>query len=286
MTDPNVMTKDLDSTFWQTTYEKLRCAQLRRGKLAKKEIANGAETEDLDSTSWQRTYEKLQRAQLRRDKFTKKEIANGAETLHDIFKSDKIPSDTVPTYHSESPWVGTILLACYTSIPPVVLSPAPPASEGSSLKVPRVSNPASPAAKPRGNKHCPPSEYTPTEVSDVTVQSSLCDSMQSLSVASSPPASPRRQRKYYVVSVGKCVDLNRPEALSVYQNIKAKGLVWIIRDPGDETFFGCIEDAIHSEILARGQPIFGSCPKSNVYNTTTFNDNIVIRSRAIVIWAQ
>jgi hypothetical protein len=34
------------------------------------------------------------------------------------------------------------------------------------------------------------------------------------------------------------------EALSVYQNIKAKGLVWIIRDPGDETFFGCIEDAI------------------------------------------
>jgi hypothetical protein len=84
--------------------------------------------------------------------------------VSDIFKSDKIPSDTVPTYHSESPWVGTILLACYTSIPPVVLSPAPPASEGSSLKVPRVSNPASPAAKPRGNKHCPPSEYTPTEV--------------------------------------------------------------------------------------------------------------------------
>jgi hypothetical protein len=39
---------------------------LQGGKLAKKEIANGAETEDLDSTSWQRTYEKLQRAQLRR----------------------------------------------------------------------------------------------------------------------------------------------------------------------------------------------------------------------------
>jgi hypothetical protein len=30
MTDPNVMTKDLDSTSWQTNYEKLRCAQLRR----------------------------------------------------------------------------------------------------------------------------------------------------------------------------------------------------------------------------------------------------------------
>ena len=34
------------------------------------------------------------------------------------------------------------------------------------------------------------------------------------------------------------------EALSIYQGIKAKGLVRIIRDPGDEVFFGRIEDAI------------------------------------------
>lgn len=34
------------------------------------------------------------------------------------------------------------------------------------------------------------------------------------------------------------------KALSVYQNIKARGLVQVIRDPGDEIFFGHIEDAI------------------------------------------
>lgn len=49
--------------------------------------------------------------------------------------------------------------------------------------------------------------------SDATVQSLLCDSVQSLSVsstlpnsaASSLPATPRRRKKYYVVSVSKCV---------------------------------------------------------------------------------
>jgi Caulimovirus viroplasmin len=34
------------------------------------------------------------------------------------------------------------------------------------------------------------------------------------------------------------------EALSVYREIKGKGLVQIIRDPGDEIFFGSIEDAM------------------------------------------
>jgi hypothetical protein len=34
------------------------------------------------------------------------------------------------------------------------------------------------------------------------------------------------------------------EASSVYRKIKAKGLVRIIRDPGDEEYFGSLEHAV------------------------------------------
>jgi hypothetical protein len=34
------------------------------------------------------------------------------------------------------------------------------------------------------------------------------------------------------------------EAFTIYQELKAKGLVRIIRDPGDEIFFGHTEDAM------------------------------------------
>jgi hypothetical protein len=50
-----------------------------------------------------------------------------------IFKADETPSETVSIYYSAPP---PIFSVCYTSIPPVILSPAPPMSEGSGLEDP------------------------------------------------------------------------------------------------------------------------------------------------------
>jgi hypothetical protein len=123
------------------------------------------------------------------------------------------------------------LSARYTSIPLVALPSAPPTtratSEGSGLDVPQVPTAASLAAKPRGNNlnyRAPlstnvilliASTLTCTYhqvLQDSDAQSSLCNSMFSLSVSSnpsnpvpsSPSATPGRGQKYYVVSVGKC----------------------------------------------------------------------------------
>lgn len=101
---------------------------------------------------------------------------------------------------------------------------------------------------------------------------------------SSTSTTPGKRKKYYVVTAGRCAGVfdnwfvyfflpvlvihsgwNRPyvqsltsgvsgnchksyvthdEALRVYQEMKAKGLVRVIRDPGDEYHFGSIEDAV------------------------------------------
>ncbi|KIL55028.1 hypothetical protein M378DRAFT_55446, partial [Amanita muscaria Koide BX008] len=74
-------------------------------------------------------------------------------------------------------------------------------------------------------------------------------------------------RKYYVVSAGRRTGVfdswpyvqsltsgvsgncqksytTYEEAVSVYQHLKANGLVRVIRNRGDESFFGSIEDAM------------------------------------------
>ncbi|KAF8229709.1 hypothetical protein L208DRAFT_1285509, partial [Tricholoma matsutake] len=74
-------------------------------------------------------------------------------------------------------------------------------------------------------------------------------------------------RKFYVVSVGKCTSVfddwlyvqsltlgvtgncqksypTYDEASSAYEDLKMNGLVWIVRTPEDEQFFGRVEDAM------------------------------------------
>lgn len=108
--------------------------------------------------------------------------------------------------------------------------------------------------------------------------------LRKLTTPASPTTSPRKHKKYYVVSAGKrtgvfdswyvplpCIFpmdwqfLNRPyvqslisgvsgncqksyatydEALDVYHDLKAQGLVKIIRDRGDDSFFGPVENAV------------------------------------------
>ncbi|KAI0245297.1 hypothetical protein BJV78DRAFT_1139590, partial [Lactifluus subvellereus] len=105
----------------------------------------------------------------------------------------------------------------------------------------------------------------------------ICRAMMSLIVSStsskpapltSPFTSPGKHRKYYVISAGKRTGVfdswlpyvqsltsgvsgncqksytTYDEACDVYQDLKAQGLVRIVRNCGDEDIFGLLEDAM------------------------------------------
>jgi hypothetical protein len=147
------------------------------------------------------------------------------DCVADLFKVDKTPSDTAPApaFRPVSPRVATTLSAHRTMVPPFVLPPATPSSEGTSWKVPEISTATSLTARLREYPRTP-SKYTTTDVvlllrlctftyhQDLQDGDALCSAMDSLafsptppnSVPSSPSATPGRHKKYYVVSVGKC----------------------------------------------------------------------------------
>src|SRR6266852_5896503 len=100
----------------------------------------------------------------------KEDVANDAKTLRgechfsrrfqfpycisDIFEPSKSPSSTVPTYRCSVPsQFETILLAHYTSNPPVILPSAPPMSKDSGSEAFQNPTAASSVVKPRGDNY-------------------------------------------------------------------------------------------------------------------------------------